>query len=97
MERRNYIKTAHERFVNEIKDNPKVGNARCMGVILAIDLNIEMERYGNLRDKLYQFFMENGVILRPLGNTVYVLPPYVITNKQLTKVYHAIKSALKVF
>lgn len=97
LERRNYIKTAHERFVNEIKDNPKVGNARCMGVILAIDLNIEMERYGNLRDKLYQFFMENGVILRPLGNTVYVLPPYVITNKQLTKVYHAIKSALKVF
>lgn len=97
LERRIYIRTAHERFVNEIKDNPKVGNARCMGVILAIDLNIEMERYGNLRDKLYQFFMENGVILRPLGNTVYVLPPYVITNKQLTKVYDAIKSALKVF
>ncbi|MFD0799031.1 adenosylmethionine--8-amino-7-oxononanoate transaminase [Maribacter chungangensis] len=97
MERRKYIKEAHERFVAEVKDHPKVENARCMGIILAIDLNIEMERYGNLRDKLYQFFMEKGVVLRPLGNTVYVLPPFVITNEQLNKVYNAIKSALVVF
>lgn len=97
MERRNYIKEAHERFVAEVKDHPKVENARCMGVILAIDLKLEMERYGNLRDKLYQFFMEKGVILRPLGNTVYVLPPFVITDEQLTKIYDVIKSALLVF
>lgn len=97
MERRNYIKEAHERFVAEVKDHPNVENARCMGVILAIDLKLEMERYGNLRDKLYQFFMEKGVILRPLGNTVYVLPPFVITDEQLTKIYDVIKSALLVF
>lgn len=97
LERRNYIEKAHKQFVLQIQGHPKVGNARCMGVILAIDLNIEMERYGNLRDKLYQFFMEKGVILRPLGNTIYVLPPFVITNEQLAKVYEAIKSALLVF
>lgn len=97
LEQRNYIKKSHERFVAEVKDHPKVENARCMGVILAIDLKLEMERYGNLRDKLYQFFMEKGVILRPLGNTVYVLPPFVITDEQLTKIYDAIKSALEVF
>ncbi len=97
LERRQYIKNAHERFVAEVQDHPKVGNARCIGVILAIDLNIEMERYGNLRDQLYQFFMQRGVILRPLGNTVYVLPPFVITNAQLKKIYDAILEALETF
>lgn len=97
LERRRYIQQAHEQFVLQLQQHPKVENARCMGVILALDLNIEMERYGNLRDKLYQFFMEKGVILRPLGNTIYVLPPYVITNGQLAKVYDAIQKALLVF
>jgi len=97
LERRQYIKNAHEQFVAEVKDHPKVANARCIGVILAIDLNIEMERYGNLRDQLYGFFMQQGVILRPLGNTVYVLPPFVITDGQLGTIYDAIKSVLEVF
>ena len=97
LERRCYIKNAHERFVTEVKVHPKVDNARCIGVILAIDLDIEMERYGNLRDKLYHFFMERGVILRPLGNTVYVLPPFVITDRQLNKIYDVIRSVLKTF
>lgn len=97
LERRTYIKNAHEHFVSEIKDHPKVGNARCMGVIMAIDLNVEMERYGNLRDELYQFFIKRGVILRPLGNTVYVLPPYVITNEQLHNIYEVIIELLETF
>ncbi len=97
LKRRTYIKNAHEHFVSEIKDHPKVGNARCMGVIMAIDLNVEMERYGNLRDELYQFFINRGVILRPLGNTVYVLPPYVITNEQLHNVYEVIIELLETF
>ena len=97
LERRTYIKNAHEHFVSEIKDHSKVGNARCMGVIMAIDLNVEMERYGNLRDELYQFFINRGVILRPLGNTVYVLPPYVITDEQLHNIYEVIIELLETF
>ncbi len=96
LERRQYIKNAHEQFIVEVQNHPKVGNARSIGVILAIDLNIEMERYGNLRDKLYQFFMQRGVILRPLGNTVYVLPPFVITDEQLRTIYDTIKSMLEI-
>jgi len=97
LERRTYIKNAHEHFVNEIKGHLKVGNARCMGIIMAIDLKIEMERYGNLRDELYRFLMDRGVILRPLGNTVYVLPPYVITNDQLHEIYDVITELLETF
>lgn len=97
IERRAYIANAHELFRAEIAQHPKVDDARCIGVILAIDLNIEMERYGNLRDALYRFFMDRGVVLRPLGNTIYVLPPYVITNAQLQKIYDAILAALASF
>ena len=54
-----------------------------------------MERYGNLRDKLFKHFMDKGVFLRPLGNTIYILPPYVITNEQLNQVYESIFSLLE--
>ncbi len=94
-ERRKYIESAHNFFATRIEKHEKVGNVRAMGVILAIDLNIQMERYGNLRDDLYDFFLERGVLLRPLGNTIYVLPPYVITNSQLQKIYETITAALE--
>lgn len=94
-ERRNYIADAHLEFVQKVKDYPKVKNARCMGVILAVDLDISISRYGKTRDELYQFFMSRGVNLRPLSNTVYTLPPYVITNEQLDKVYATIMELLR--
>ena len=96
VEKRNYIKTAHQHFATRIKEHSKVQEVRCKGVILAIDLNVEMERYGKVRDELYQFFMERGVALRPLGNTVYVLPPYVITEKELQKIYDTVEEALAI-
>ncbi|MFS4468794.1 adenosylmethionine--8-amino-7-oxononanoate transaminase [Maribacter sp. 2210JD10-5] len=97
IERRNYIEKAHQDFVLEVIEHSKVKTARSLGVILAIDLNMETDRYGKLRDQLYKFFMERGVNLRPLGNTVYVLPPYVITNAQLEKIYDSIRELLEKF
>ncbi|WP_432411996.1 adenosylmethionine--8-amino-7-oxononanoate transaminase [Rasiella sp. SM2506] len=94
LEQRKHIANSHKQFAEKIANHSKIKQVRCKGVILALDLNVEMERYGNLRDELYQFFMERGVALRPLGNTVYVLPPYVITEKQLQKVYDTIEEAL---
>jgi adenosylmethionine-8-amino-7-oxononanoate aminotransferase len=88
---------SHKEFLAKIKGHPKVTNSRQLGVIMAFDLNVEMERYGNLRNKLFQHFMENGVFLRPLGNTIYVLAPYVISQKELQEVYNTILSALEKF
>ncbi len=95
LERRTYIQKEHEKFVAQVSNHHKVKNARSLGVILALDLDTKMDRYGKLRDELYQFFMSRGVNLRPLGNTVYVLPPYVITNKQLDKIYTTILELLE--
>jgi adenosylmethionine-8-amino-7-oxononanoate aminotransferase len=95
LERRSYIENKHEKFVNNIKNHARVKEARCKGVILAIDLNTEMDRYGKSRDEVYQFFMTRGINLRPLGNTIYTLPPYVITNEQLAKIYTSILEFLE--
>ncbi|HEX9827605.1 MAG TPA: adenosylmethionine--8-amino-7-oxononanoate transaminase [Flavobacteriaceae bacterium] len=91
------IIASHKAFDNRIKNHPKVKSTRQTGIIYALDLNIEMGRYGNLRDMLFQFFMEHGVFLRPLGNTIYIQAPYVITEEQLEKVYQTIEKALDMF
>ncbi|WP_299337664.1 adenosylmethionine--8-amino-7-oxononanoate transaminase [uncultured Psychroserpens sp.] len=85
---------SHKQFAKHIQEHPKVASVRQTGIIFALDIDIKMERYGNLRDKLFNFFMDNGVCLRPLGNTIYILAPYVISDEQLQKVYRVIEEAL---
>ena len=87
----------HQEFDAEIKDHPKVGSTRQIGIIYALDLNIVMERYGNVRDKLFKHFMDSGVFLRPLGNTIYILAPYITTKEQMQKIYNSIKEVLNSF
>lgn len=88
------ISESHVAFAEHIKDHPKVKSTRSLGVIFALDLNTKMERYGDLRDQLLSFFMDRGVFLRPLGNTIYIQVPYVITKDQLNKIYHTISEVL---
>lgn len=90
------ISASHQGFNERIKEHPKVKSTRQIGVIFALDLNIEMERYGNLRDRIFKFFMDNGVFLRPLGSTIYIQAPYVITESELEKVYQTIENALEI-
>ncbi|NQX85535.1 MAG: adenosylmethionine--8-amino-7-oxononanoate transaminase [Flavobacteriaceae bacterium] len=86
----------HKTFSERIKNHPAVKSTRHMGVIFALDLNTQSERYGELRDKLLAFFMNKGVFLRPLGNTIYIQPPYIISKSQLQKVYKTIEEALEI-
>ncbi|MEM6684863.1 MAG: adenosylmethionine--8-amino-7-oxononanoate transaminase [Bacteroidota bacterium] len=88
------IEASHRKFNQEIQQHPKVASTRQQGQIFALDLNIEMERYGNLRDKLFNSFMSKGVCLRPLGNTIYILAPYITTDAQLAHIYQAIRETI---
>ena len=59
-------------------------NARVLGTVLALDL--EAGRSGYLSEvgpALRRFALDRGVLLRPLGNTAYVLPPYCATAADL--------------
>jgi adenosylmethionine-8-amino-7-oxononanoate aminotransferase len=53
--------------------------------------------FNNMRDLLYTFFLERNIILRPLGNVVYVMTPYCITDEQLEQIYAALREAMEVF
>ncbi len=87
---------SHKMFNEHIKTHPKVKSTRQTGVIFALDLNVEMKRYGNLRDRLFKFFLEHGVFLRPLGSTIYIQAPYTITKEQLQKIYQVIEDVLEI-
>jgi adenosylmethionine-8-amino-7-oxononanoate aminotransferase len=74
----------------------QVGDARQVGTMGAIELRTDDTGYlSNMRTRLYKFFIDNGVLLRPLGNVVYVLPPYVITREELHSVYDVIQQAIE--
>lgn len=85
----------HQEFDKQIKNHPKVAKTRQLGIIYAMDLDVKMERYGNLRNKLFNHFMDQGVFLRPLGNTIYILAPYVTTKDQMQQIYGAIRSSFE--
>ncbi|WP_299902537.1 adenosylmethionine--8-amino-7-oxononanoate transaminase [uncultured Aquimarina sp.] len=86
---------SHQEFNDLIKNHPKIKSTRQKGVIYALDLNIEMDRYGKKRYEIFDHFMQNGVCLRPLGKTIYILPPYVISEQQLGKIYKTITELLE--
>ncbi|WGK95398.1 MULTISPECIES: adenosylmethionine--8-amino-7-oxononanoate transaminase [Flavobacterium] len=92
------VNANHLAFEKRVQSHPKVVTTRVLGVIFALEIKTESAAsyYGNLRNKLYNFFIGNGVILRPVGNIVYVLPPYIITDEQLEKVYQVVESALEI-
>lgn len=89
------INRRHLEFERRIDGHKKVSGTRVTGVILAMDIDVKMDRYGKLRDKLYKYFMEQGVFLRPLGNTIYTLPPYVISDQELDKIYEVMENCLE--
>lgn len=99
-EMQSHCKRIHQRhlaFQELLQQHPKATNVRVKGVIFAFEVNEEgqHEYYGNLRNKLYNFFISQGVILRPVGNTVYILPPYIIEEEQLEKIYQTVLKALE--
>jgi len=79
-------------FLRQIQDQPMIKNPRQTGTILAFDvITKEQDGYMNsMRGFLSDFFISRKIILRPLGNTVYILPPYCITNEQLDAIYDVV-------
>lgn len=90
------IADMHKDFVKKILELRGIEDARCIGTILAIEFESgENSSYlSEMRNKIYPFFIERNVLLRPLGNLIYIIPPYIITNNELKIVYKAIEDFL---
>ena len=90
------IHTRHVAFATKMDKHPKVARTRTLGVIVALDLKVPDtgEYYGAIRNELYRFYISHGVILRPVYHTIYILPPYIITDKQLDRVYEVVEESI---
>ena len=97
-ENMNRVHQSHLDFQSKLRSHPKVKATRVLGVIFALEIVTENQEsyYGTMRNKLYKFFIENGIVLRPVGNIVYILPPYIISQNQLEKVYQVVENALEI-
>jgi len=90
------ITRIHGERLEQFRSLHQVGETRQIGMIAAIELRAEDAGYlSAMRPKLYPFFLQRGVLLRPLGNVVYVLPPYVISADELHRVYDVIQEAIQ--
>lgn len=93
------ICTRHEEFAALIMAHSKVKDVRQTGTILAIEWETESgtSYFSELRNQLYDYFLEKGILMRPLGNVIYLLPPYCISDQDLAEIYGQIQAALEIF
>lgn len=84
----------HAERLAPFRDDPRFTNVRQLGTIAALDLNVPDAGYlAGIGPRLQQFFVERGVLLRPLGNAIYVMPPYCVRPAELDLIYGAIGEA----
>jgi adenosylmethionine-8-amino-7-oxononanoate aminotransferase len=97
MEHIERIARRHALFKEVIASDPKILDVRQCGTILAIELKTATGSSYNssVRVIIYHFFLQRGIIMRPLGNTMYLMPPYCISDDDLDYIYRSIENFLK--
>ncbi len=87
-----WISEQNKQFAQKINGKKGLKNIRCIGTILAFEIDAGKDEYLNtIGATLTVKSMQNGVYLRPLGNTIYIMPPYCIKNAELCSIYETIE------
>ena len=97
IQRINLLQERQAKRLTRLSRHPRLTSARQCGTIIAIDMPSEAES-GYLAEegqRLRGFFRERDVLLRPLGSTLYVLPPYCIDDRDLDLIAEAIEDGLR--
>lgn len=85
------ITASNKRFAKQLRHQSHAKNVRCCGTIVAFEYDKGIDEYlNNISQEITAYMLDRGIYLRPLGNTVYIMPPYCITQAELEKVYEAI-------
>ena len=89
---------AQKSQIDRFSNDKRFINARSIGTISALDLKTKSSNYlSAISIELMAYFNDLGVLLRPLGSTIYVLPPYCVTTQDLELIYNAIDAAAEKF
>ncbi|WP_095204538.1 adenosylmethionine--8-amino-7-oxononanoate transaminase [Mesorhizobium carmichaelinearum] len=82
------------RKIARFKGDARFENVRTTGTIAALDLSVGKAGYlAEVGPRLRAFFLERELLVRPLGNVIYVLPPYCVTSDELDRLYATIDEA----
>jgi adenosylmethionine-8-amino-7-oxononanoate aminotransferase len=91
-----WISVSNKQFAAQISANKNCKDTRALGTILAFEIAKGKDEYINtISAVITTMVMQKGVYLRPLGNTVYIMPPYCITEEELSKTYSVVLSVLE--
>ncbi len=93
-EHRTRIEQTHRAHLDRLRSHPLVCNPRVLGTVAAFDLNVDASYLNPIGPELATFALRHDVLLRPLGNVVYVLPPYCATSDDLAHVYSVLEQFL---
>lgn len=96
LEKIQWITALHKKFLEKLQSSHlPVKGCRISGTILAFEIRQGKDEYLNsISQEFTEQAMDLGVYLRPLGNTVYIMPPYCITGEELQQVYDCIITLL---
>jgi len=92
------ITEAQRTFIATVEGRSCLREPRCLGTIAAFDLEVSDSGYtSSVRQRVLRFFLASGILVRPLGNVLYILPPYCITAEQLAETHVAMHNFLDEF
>lgn len=92
-----HMEQQHRSYIEKwLKGHPRVEKIRTCGTIAAMEVKTDSQSgyFNAIGQVLRSRFLESGFLLRPLGNTLYLMPPYCITERELESIYQAIRCVL---
>jgi adenosylmethionine-8-amino-7-oxononanoate aminotransferase len=90
-----HIEARHREFLETLKAHPAVFKPRAKGVVLAFDLEPEPAPYASEKGMIMRnWFQSQRMNIRPIGGSVYLMPPYCVTDEQLNRAYDGIAEGL---
>lgn len=90
------VSRMHEARLKRFDRDPRVAETRQMGTIAVIELAVSAGGYlADVGPKLRLFFRERGALIRPLGDVIYLMPPYCVTEADLDLAYDAIAEGIE--
>ena len=93
----NRIARRHHAFIERFARPDFVVDVRMTGTILAVELRVDDPGYvSKVKEQVYDYFLAKNLLLRPLGNVIYIIPPYIISNGELEMLYSAIEEFIVV-
>lgn len=83
-----HIEARHREQLAALRDHPRAERPRAQGPVLAFELSGSEGHYKtDDGERVRDWYLKNGLNIRPLGPTVYLMPPYCITDDELSRAY----------